>query len=204
MPGIDEKTKRELREAMEMAASNEERKKLAAAAAVAAAPATSKKHAESKSGITFRPTTPAATPNKDWQKIVDDYTKRFKLKPDEKTGALVFATREDAFDFFTTQAKLGREFLVTEYVNGEAIDFHVFSCGDMHLYKGTYADIKLELENTIKAQPENQHAASGLKNLIALMPAPSAVSEMREKMKGHRAVEQDEHQAEPAPAPTRR
>ena len=196
MPREDDvKTKREASEAMALA-NSEQRKKLAAAEAAAAeAEAASKlKRRLDESEVKFVLEEPAHT--NDWQAIIVDYKKEFGCGPDEKTGVLIFPTMDAAIQFFDKQAKPPnkREFLATEYVNGVAKDFHLFSCGDERLYQGTFAEIKAQLEKALKDHPENAKTLAGLKLIAARMPGANAVSEMREQLKGHRQMPADEEQ----------
>ncbi len=139
---------------------------------------------------------------KDWKKIVEEYSKQYPQGPD-KEGALVFPTMDDAVKFFTTQAKAGLRFFATQYENGAPIDFHVYSCGDKHLYQGTYAEIKAQLEAACKKDPDNTMTRDGLKEFLTCMPQPlaSRATDMREQIKGHRQSTEAEERADVSSAP---
>ena len=198
MPKKDEEKRRKEAEALaiEIALNEEQLKKRAAEDALAP-----KKLHKGKSEAKFAPLSTAK--GNDWKKILDEYTKQYQTGPN-KAGALVFPTMNDAVKFFTTQAEAGLTFFATQYENGKPVDFHLFSCGDKHLYQGTYAEIKAQLEEACKKDPDNELTTKGLEEFISYMPSttPNPASEMRERIKGHRQTAEDSAELSSTPAPT--
>ena len=159
-----------------------------------------KKTFEQDSEVKFAPV--RAAYNKDWNTIVEAYQKRFNREPD-KDGALAFNTKDEAISFFEDQAQSKLKFLATQAVNDQLIDFHLFSCGDGKLYKGTAAEIRAQLEQVIQTNPGNQDVVDGLAFFNSLLPvAPTPAVEMRSLLKDARAAENDSTKtAQVAPSP---
>lgn len=111
---------------------------------------------------------------KDWDLILKDFNTIKGMSIDEKTGALIFPSHDAAVAFFEKQAIAGYEFFVAEYIGGQPSGFHLFSCGDGDLYKGTLEEIREQLEIAIKENPQNTKASAGLESLKDIIEAASA------------------------------
>lgn len=144
------------------------------------------------------------TEEKSWEAVLTAYKKYAKplgLEADKETGALVFATRQDAIDFFATQAKLGHQFLAIEYANGKPSGFCVLSCGDeKFFYKGTFNEVKAALEKDLERHPENEKLKAGLQAVTVQLELEDASKHstvnMREELSKQRTA------AQPSTAPT--
>lgn len=183
--------------AAEIIMHEEEMKRKAAAEDI-----TEKKPIEKTSETSFAPLPTAY--KQDWNKIVEEYKKKYGIGPNEK-GMLVFSSPAEAVKFFKALAELGLKFFATKYdENDKPVDYHMFSCGNGILYKGTYTEIHAELAAAVKNNPENKILARGLKMFKSLMPAgPNPVAaDMRERMQEHRKAggEEQEPTRKPTPA----
>ncbi|KTD59007.1 hypothetical protein [Legionella shakespearei] len=143
--------------------------------------------------------TPSPNTNKsDWEKIIEDYKKKY---PDEpvKDNVLVFPTREDAINFFQQQASANppRKFLGTEIdASGKPTGFNVFSCGDGKLYQGSLNEIQDQLKEAQKAKPDDPNIKEGLAIIArALNPAQDFRAALKE------TKDADEPQQSTAPNP---
>lgn len=132
--------------------------------------------------------------SKDWVLILADYKIKYGLLPDEKTGALVFLSREEAVEFFKAQTKAGREFFTAEHIDGKPSGFYLLSCGDGELYQGTLDEINAGLEAAIKKDPTNKKALESLASLRQFISGNDLVSKkttqrMRENLQDTRVEE---------------
>ena len=192
MKMIDEKAKRDADDARDLALSKEaDLKKLLATRSTPA----KKRHAEAEEKTKVKW---VLTPNQKKASsgdLITDYKKNFGRDPDEN-GALVFASRDEAIQFFDDQAQLGREFFCSEIRNGKETGFHVFSCGSGQLYKGTLLEIRDQLTEAFSKDSGNEKLAAGLNEINGYVtkadsPAPNPASDMRAKIKDERPVEED-------------
>ncbi len=119
-----------------------------------------KSEADAESESIFKSTARNST----WDDILSDYEKEFKQKP-EDDGALRFPSHESAVTFFTQQAVLKRDFLVSQVTEDrKPTGQHMFSCGDGNLYKGSFVEIKQQLETAL-AQNDSPELRKGLKTI---------------------------------------
>lgn len=140
------------------------------------------KKRKSESPAEFRPTLKTKK-QKDWDLILEAFKAIDGMRIDEKTGALIFPSHESSVNFFTEQAKMGREFFVAEYVDDKPTGFHLFSCGNKQIYQGTLDEIKAELEAEIKKNPTNTSASEGLLQIEEAIKA-TLVNDPTNKMRG--------------------
>lgn len=99
-----------------------------------------------------------------WNDLVGDYERVCGRKP-EDDGALVFPSHESAETFFTEQAGLKRDFLVSQLTEDrKPTGYNFLSCGDGHLYKGSFAEIKQQLEAAL-AKKDSSELRKGLKTI---------------------------------------
>ncbi len=100
----------------------------------------------------------------EWETILSDYERLFKRKP-EPDGTVIFDTQEEATTFFSQQASKSREFLVTCLSpEKQELNAHYFSCGNGKLYKGSFEEIKQQLEIAL-ANNESTPVRNGLKTI---------------------------------------
>lgn len=100
-----------------------------------------------------------------WNDIVSDYEKAYAPRKPEDDGALVFPSKESAETFFTEQADLKRDFLVSQVTEDRKLTgYNLFSCGDGHLYKGSFAEIKQQLEAALEER-DSPELRKGLKTI---------------------------------------
>ena len=137
---------------------------------------------------------PIPQANKNWSAVLaaykKDYSKQNNMGVDKMTGALVFASHEDAVAFFEQQAKLGQEFLAQKYPDTAGDRFYVFSCGNKKLYQGTsLAEIKNQLDVDSKSNPGDLKIKAGLETLISILQSeekPCHTNRMRTHLQDHR------------------
>jgi hypothetical protein len=156
--------------------------------------------AEAEGSVGVKPGVNLTSSSPRSKEIIDAYTKQNGGKGPDESGVFVFPTLDDAINFYTEQARLGLCFFDTQVdANNQPVqpDFHVFSCGDGHLYKGTYAEIEKEL--TLAAS-NNPLTAKGLQvfkeRTSTVTPPVSTANEFRQQLLAQQKKE------EPAPEPS--
>lgn len=111
---------------------------------------------------------PSPIAEEDWKKILQDYMEQYPEHP-VQNDTLKFPSRDDAINFFTAQATNTppRKFFLSEHsrVDGKPTGFHVFSCGDGVLYKGTINEIQTDLKAALKANPNDPNLKEGLETI---------------------------------------
>ena len=187
-PKDDDKKRREEAAAMKQALSEERQEQLRRTAAAEALVPKKQIKEKSKASFICSPKPSSKSHEEDWKKIVADFEKQFHHGLD-KDGVMQFASMKDATDFFKKQAEQEKRcFFATECKKGKMLDHHFYSCGDGHLYEGTYLDIEKQLVATVKSHPEDTITAAGLEEFRSLMPTstPNPATEMREHIKDQR------------------
>ncbi len=128
------------------------------------------------------------------------YAEEHNLKID-RTGAMVFPTRDDAIKFFESRVKFGDEFFVKELRGNSPTGYYLISGGD-HLYKGTLSEIQQELGEAVKRNPSDSRKVDMLemvtKELEKQTLSADQAIRMREELQGHRSGEPEVK----SPAPT--
>lgn len=188
MPTEEEKKKlaKEKAEALQL-----EEEKARASAILAAKEENKPVAKEEELESTFKP----AQTDENWKKIVKAYKEEFKQEPREEDGVLVFPSKEAAINFFEKQAAQNLEFFVTEVTpEGQPTGFHMYSCGNGQLYKGSLQEIQKQLQDALKQDPQNDKLNNGLKmiqNRMGIEQNPAS------KMRG--ALESLKNQDTPTP-----
>lgn len=95
--------------------------------------------------------------------IYADYKELIKRKPDNH-GRLLFINQAEAVSFFEKLVmERGREFLASVIAaDNTPTGFHMFSCGDGKLYRGTFQEIHDELSKAFESNPKHPTLEEGL------------------------------------------
>lgn len=190
MPKSAEQLRRELQEVKEAAVLEAERKNIRLQEEEL-----ERKKAESAVSFVLKPTDNEVKA----ADLVQEYKKQFDKEP-RNDGVLDFASEEEALSFFSKVAAENKTFFATRVQGTQELDEHVFSCGDSKLYKGSYAEIKQQLEDAAKANPSNKVTAAGLEKFCSLIP--KATSDLTSNMRVHAQAQRDAvEKAQPTDAP---
>ncbi|HHF7348798.1 TPA: hypothetical protein ACPSKE_001984 [Legionella feeleii] len=150
----------------------------------------------------------AEKPSSDWEKIVEDFKKKYNKEPEGPAkNILSFPSEKDAMAFFESQAtekQPPREFLMQKLENGKPVDDHVFSCGSGQLFRGGLKDIQTQVAKALEAEKDPQKRAkleSGKELIDQRVAAIEKSTDMRAKM-GSMKEQAKTEQTPPQPTDT--
>lgn len=119
----------------------------------------------------------------DWEKILAEFKEKYPNTPVD-ANVLTFATKEEAINFFKSEATKGHKFLAEEITQeGTPTGFYLFSCGDKNMYQGTISQIHDQLLEAQLKNPDDANLKEGIAKISALL---NPTQSYRESMRGER------------------